>query len=256
LGLGLTVSRAGAVLAVIGSLAALAMAWRAQGHATSRGLVATGIAIFAGFVVFVQFALSGLLDRAATSALNDLRFEIAKTTIVAGGVFQPLGSGFGTFVPVYELFEGNSTLNPSYINHAHNDWLELWLEGGWPAIVLVLAFLWWLGVGVRRAWQSRDRDAARPFDRFAPQAASITIILLMLHSLVDYPLRTTALSTLFAFCCALLVPPGKRYREPSPANPHRAHSSTADTGDRSGEVPSSRRGHRVKTWDGAGRGHA
>ena len=53
---------------------------------------------------------------------------------------------------------GTSTTDPAtiertYVNHAHNDYLELALEGGIPAIVLMLLFLaWWA-----RRWTGRCR---------------------------------------------------------------------------------------------------
>ncbi len=39
------------------------------------------------------------------------------------------------------------------------------------------------------------------------RAASLVILLLLAHSLVDYPLRTAALSAIFAFFCAVLGAP-------------------------------------------------
>jgi hypothetical protein len=41
------------------------------------------------------------------------------------------------------------------------------------------------------------------------KAASIVLVLLMLHSIVDYPLRTSAMMAVAAFCCALLLPSRK-----------------------------------------------
>ena len=43
----------------------------------------------------------------------------------------------------------------SYVNHAHNDWLELWLTGGAPAIVLAVGFLAWLAASTFRLWSTR-----------------------------------------------------------------------------------------------------
>ncbi len=37
---------------------------------------------------------------------------------------MPLGSGLGTFVPVYQTFEKPSDIAVTYVNHAHNDLLE------------------------------------------------------------------------------------------------------------------------------------
>jgi hypothetical protein len=52
---------------------------------------------------------------------------------------------------------------------------------------------------------------------------------MLAHSLVDYPLRTAALSALFAVCCALMaeVRPASRARraEPDSAAPEARHLS-------------------------------
>ena len=51
----------------------------------------------------------------------------------------PFGSGFGTFVPVYEKFAPRTLLG-GYANHAHDDGLELWLAGV-LAVMLAIGFL-------------------------------------------------------------------------------------------------------------------
>ncbi len=72
--------------------------------------------------------------------------------------------------------------------------------------------LWW------KPW-----PAAGQIDRSLARAASIAIVLLLAHSLVDYPLRTTAMMTLAAFLCALMVQPLKQ-REPEQAAEHVARA--------------------------------
>ena len=209
LGLGMTFSRAGSVLAVAAALCSLAMAARTETRFARRSVVIVGVATIIGVFLVLQYAFTGLVARTESDPLNDLRIEIARNTIVAGEDFQPLGSGFGTFVPVYQMFEPASDLDVSYVNHAHDDWLELWLEGGWAAVAILLVFVGWFVISSIRVWRRSegDRGSGLAIDRLVPQAASIVIMLLMMHSVVDYPLRTTALSTLFGFCCALLVPP-------------------------------------------------
>jgi O-antigen ligase len=104
------------------------------------------------------------------------------------------------------MFETPTTLVPVFVNHAHNDWLEVWLEGGWPALAILAAFLiWFASVAVRR-WRTYWPNEA-VLDRSLSRAGTIVVPLLMLHSAVDYPLRTTALKCLAAFCCALVIPP-------------------------------------------------
>ena len=77
---------------------------------------------------------------------------------------------------------------------------------------MVVVFLGWFGRAAFKAWRQRLREG-RTLDRSLSQAGAITMFLLMVHSLVDYPLRTTTLMTLFGFCAALLIKPPPRPAE-------------------------------------------
>jgi hypothetical protein len=79
------------------------------------------------------------------------------------------------------------------------------LTGGVPAIVLMIVFLTWFGVSTFGLW-GRSRPDAPVLDLGLAQAASIVIVLLLLHSVLEFPLRITALSVLFAIACAYLIP--------------------------------------------------
>ena len=147
---------------------------------------------------------------------NDRRWTIWTDTMVATREYFPLGSGMGSFVPVYRTAEPLASVNPRYANRAHNDYLELALEGGLPVIALIVAFLglWGrLGYGAltraaaRAPRQRRGRPTGAVADRCSAQAlvGGGTILLILLHSIMDYPLRTMIWSALTAFSFALLV---------------------------------------------------
>lgn len=211
LGLGISTSRAGIALAMLAILASLSLAWRR--HAQETRSSASKIVFIAGTVgVFavLQFGLAGILSRLDSDPLEEGRVTIAQVTLRAAASAFPVGSGIGTFVPYYSMFETPQEIGASYVNHAHNDWLELWLEGGVPALLIAGAFLAWLAVGVGRAWKQGNG-----LDWLLARAVSISIVLLLLHSLVDYPLRTTALASFFAFCCALMLDLPKETLRPS-----------------------------------------
>ena len=102
----------------------------------------------------------------------------------------------------------------TYVIHAHNDYAELALETGVAGILLMLLFLAWWAVAVWRVWRTAE---AGPFAR----AASIASAAMLVHSLVDFPLRTAAMSACFAMCLALLAdrraPPPKEASDLRPA---------------------------------------
>ena len=126
------------------------------------------------------------------------RDVMLRTTARAIADFMPLGSGLGSFPKVYDLYEDPRQVTDTYVVHAHNDYAELALETGIPGILLLLAFLaWWAG----QAWQVWRSAESAPFAR----AASIATAAILAHSLVDFPLRTAAIASVFAACLALLA---------------------------------------------------
>ena len=159
--------------------------------------------IAAAIFVALQLTSVRVLGRFETDIADDLRGEMARTTVRAIWAYFPFGSGFGTFQSIYTSFEGIPALREAYINQAHNDFLELALEGGLPVISLIGAFLAWLG---RAAWRAFASTRTPGLNGLLSRAAALSVTLLVLHSIVDYPLRMTALACLLAFLCGLLVP--------------------------------------------------
>ena len=139
---------------------------------------------------------NGFSSEAALSVQS--REEILETTVAASRDFLPLGSGLGTFRRVYDLFENADRVTTTYVVHAHNDYAELLLETGLPGLILIFLFLLWWVAAVWRGWRSPE---VAPYAR----AASIASAAILAHSLVDFPLRTTAIASLFAMCLALLA---------------------------------------------------
>jgi O-antigen ligase len=158
-------------------------------------------------LLFLQFSRIGVLDRLQVQASNvdEGRFAITSTTLGAAAAYFPLGSGLGTFVPIYAAAEPVATLSTEYWNHAHNDWAEIWLEGGLPIAAVIVGFLVWSGRAALRAWKSTTGAGAGEFA--LPWAGFIAIGLLLIHSTADYPLRTCAIMAVFGFACAMLVIP-------------------------------------------------
>ena len=203
----LTLSRAGAILGFVSGLLSLALALRHhRGRSGRRLLIYAAGAIAAALLIGFQFGFVDMLQRTADIGLmGDLRWPVAEVTWRAARNFLPLGSGFGTFVPVYEIFAPPTLLHREYVNHAHDDWLELWLTGGVPALVLLAGFLLWFFSAAIPAWL-RDHSSIGVRDIALARAGSIVVLLLLAHSIVDYPLRTIDLSVLLAICCGLLIP--------------------------------------------------
>ena len=147
------------------------------------------------------------------SRRSDSRLTSYSLTLPAARDYLPVGSGIGSFQEVYRSRENPAHVDSFYMNHAHSDLIELTLETGVPGLLVLLLFLMWWTKRAVSIWRGED---PAPF----AQAATIASAAVLAHSLVDYPLRTAALSALFAACCALMVeqrPRGRRRRRNSEA---------------------------------------
>ena len=192
-GLGLAVPVIGASLVLVRYRRKALPAW-----APIAGALLTAAAVAA---IFVAPLGSGAFSESARSSSDSRGTSIAITGEAALEHF-PLGSGLGTFVDIYRTHEDPLTVDTAYMNHAHSDLAEIALETGLPGLILVVLLLvWWGG----RAWKIWGGDQQRP-DHFA-RAATIATGAIIAHSLVDYPLRTAAISVLFAICLALMAEP-------------------------------------------------
>jgi O-antigen ligase len=200
-------SRAGMTLtmACLVGICALTLADRRRAlKRTPTGLILAAAAIAA--VLVVQFGLYRILQTFSADPFDDSRFLFLHNTIAAAKTYMPLGSGMGTFVPVYAMFERPADVFPQYINRAHNDFAELWLESGVFGIGLVGAFLLWFVVRAVKIWRGAAL-AGGDLDRLLARAATLVVALLLVHSLVDYPLRTAAIMAVAAFACGLMLEP-------------------------------------------------
>ncbi|MCR6702433.1 MAG: O-antigen ligase family protein [Dokdonella sp.] len=74
-----------------------------------------------------------------------------------------------------------------YVNHAHNEYLQWWLEAGVPALVAMAL------AAVALALTARGLALRRAAQRADGVAALIALLAILAHSTVDYPLRTPAL---------------------------------------------------------------
>ena len=131
---------------------------------------------------------------------QELRPQLWRDGIYVAEKYFPFGVGMGDFVPALIADERLEVIFPSLPNRAHNDFLELACEAGifgigaLSAITLILA---------RAMWRTLREPVG--------QSAILTIfagtglLILSLHSLVDYPFRSMALACLGAICAGLLL---------------------------------------------------
>jgi len=186
----------GLALPVIAASLLIILPPRSRLRRALAGIAALALVGAIGALATTRIGGTAISSNAVVSVQS--RQDILQTTGKAIAANMPWGSGLGSFVRVYRLYESPDKVTSEYVIHAHNDYAEVVLELGVAGIILILLFLgWWLSA-VMAVWR---RGAAGPFSR----AASIASATVLAHSLVDFPLRTAAIAACFAACCALLI---------------------------------------------------
>jgi O-antigen ligase len=204
----LTGSRTGIALFSVAILATAALLLRTIAIKNWRLVAAAmvGIATLAGSSYF-------LVDNARVQRTLDrfdygdaVRPEIWQDTLYAIHQHWPLGSGIGTFEPVFTAAERLEFVRPDFSNRAHNDYLEFALETGIVAPVLLIVILAFAAV---RLWSKiRMKDDQRPSVIGIFVLGSLLVLLF--HSLVDYPERSMSLAVVTGMLAGLLGVPGRR----------------------------------------------
>ncbi|MEJ6010335.1 O-antigen ligase family protein [Novosphingobium aquae] len=205
-------------LLLIPVLASLALVLRPDLRVPLILVLFGGLLVLGGIGAFLLYgpAENDLLVKGTVPGISRQEFLVTGLKIL--GDFAPFGSGSGTFVELYRWYEDPAQVSTTFVNHAHDDLLELLIETGVFGLAALALFLIWF---LPRAWNLW----AGPRRNVVPLAASMIITTELLHSLVDYPLRTAAMSSIAAIACVLMV---------RPADPARSRS---------------RRGHRPRTGE-------
>jgi hypothetical protein len=169
----------------------------------NASLAALAVLAIAAVVFVTQSEAIARLRGADFAA--DTRTLALPSMIATARTFLPFGAGFGSFASVYPAFEPDALLSTIFLNQAHNEPIQLAIEGGIPAILLLLIFAgWWL----RTAFLVLLRRTG-PNQGMAVAAVVVTAMM-MVSSLVDYPLRTPLLGSLFVFACVEMAIAAKR----------------------------------------------
>jgi hypothetical protein len=113
--------------------------------------------------------------------------------IIAGALSEHwlFGSGMGSFEWVARGFEDRATITFAYWNHAHNDIAQLLIEAGVAGLVVLAGAVLWFTAAARSYLSSLRQGKGRSA---LIEAALLGLVLIAGHSLVDYPLRTAAIS--------------------------------------------------------------
>jgi O-antigen ligase len=160
----------------------------------------------------IMVATSPILEGLGVTSFGD-EGDLSRQGIwrVTGNILQEhalLGTGLGTFTEVFRLYETGDGLTTNFVNNAHNDYLQISVEWGVPGLLIVAAALLLFCRLFIRTWLRRQDQGYR-----LRRAASVSLLTLILHSMVDYPSRTPGIAGLAMACLVILILP--RHRESS-----------------------------------------
>ena len=159
-------------------------------------ILALALALLSGRALAVQRLFS------LTASADEQRLNELPTLIHMAGKFMPFGIGYGAFDPAFRVFETDSALSYTYFNHAHNDFIELSITGGLPAVALMAMALVYTIYRSKNIFYNRFINGNRI--RRVEMSALTVIIILTIASTIDYPLRTPLLSFIFSVCFAII----------------------------------------------------
>ena len=199
-------SRAGIVMGLFASLAILLMFWKALpsfglgvGRKSSRSkkgasnfqnwgryvFGALGIVFLGLIIVFLSMErVPGFADFSAADSTDDLRWSLIDPLLVMAKEFWLFGTGFGTFASVYMQFEPIGLAKSSYVNQAHNDFLQLIIEGGAIAVLLFAILIIFVARAILKI--ADLKGILSPLPIFWLSVVGIVAA----ASLIDYPVRT------------------------------------------------------------------
>lgn len=197
-GLLFSLSRMG-IIAAVGSLAVMAAF---SGFQRKAGLWFGAGVLACGIVLVLWMGAGPVLGRFGTlgeeyTSVDESRWSLWRDTARLVGGHPLLGSGLGTFPVAFTRVQ--STFLGSFVNHAHNDYLELASDLGIPAAALFFGSAGALLVWVARKAASSDMS----FERVMALGCLGSIAAILLHSLADFNLYIPANALVFALILGL-----------------------------------------------------
>jgi O-antigen ligase len=158
-------SRAGTVLVLAELLAVVLIAYARRRD--RRLLIGAGLAFGLTFVFVYAAGFDVVLKKLQQNDQLAVRRSINQSSLEMIRERPLLGWGLETYVPVYRMFAHYD--DGTYVNRAHNDWLQWAAEGGVPfAVFMLVVFSWTLRPAVESVW-------------------GLGLIAICLHAIVDYP---------------------------------------------------------------------
>lgn len=163
-----------------------------------------GTIIAGSILIGGESSLTRFAERAAAADMPTDRTHIWRVTLQVILNHLPFGTGLGAYGVAYTEFDRNNGLDR--VEQAHNDYLEVLANAGIVGLIIGAFFIYRLfRTGLANA-QTSNR-----FRRGVCLGALAGCFAVLVHSLFDFVLHTTAVSVLFLTLVALVVVSGNPF---------------------------------------------
>lgn len=192
----LSFSRAGILLLL---LTALALLVTTLADVKRRAIVVCGAVLLAVLLLWGEARAPGarLLETDLRTTSGENRLTVWSVAVSAPGIPALVGVGLGAFEPWFAT-RTTPSISERW-DHAHNDWLQAFLEGGPGLLIASLCLAWY---PVRAAV-----GPSRPGDGELRRLCAMALGVVLLHAAVDFPLRIPAVGVLAATLLGVALAP-------------------------------------------------
>jgi O-antigen ligase len=201
-----------------GNLSALAGLVLMAGLILSRSATKKGLVSFSMLIVVIValgsfWAGDQLWERLKYEPLEKIEAEsdlnrpaLNRDTWAMLKDYPIFGSGFNTYQHAFTRYGVHSL---PYVDHAHNDWLELAAETGWVGLIIILSGLIFTAFQLYRAIVK----ISDPFRQGLGMGGLAVLLAISLHSLVDFslhkPANTILLAIILGLACSAVLRGGE-----------------------------------------------
>ena len=167
----------------------------------SVALVAT--IIIGSILIGGESSLTRIAETAAAQDISTDRFHIWSVTLDIIKNNLLFGAGIGGFAAAYTQYDNVGGVER--VEQAHNDYLQVLADGGIIGLIIGALFVFWLFRAGLRNIKTKNT-----YRRGVAVGALAGCFAILVHSVFDFVLHTTAVSLLFITLVALVVVSGEK----------------------------------------------
>jgi putative inorganic carbon (HCO3(-)) transporter len=166
----------------------------------NRGLTILIVSMFIidMFILSAWFGLDKVQERLVqTSFTQESRDEVVLDSLPIIQDFPIFGSGGGSFYSIFPQYKSSEI--HSFYDHLHNDYLQMTIEYGIPASLILSILVFWSLFKALHAMKHRKMSIMKG----AAFAVCMAIFGMLIHMTVDFPLQAPANAAYFVVFLAL-----------------------------------------------------